>query len=131
MVSVSTGQSSPCRRDLIRAYPANRGGQGLASQASTWEGRQMATAKKKIPSSKEQSERRFRKVQRAAILLKQVSDATRLRVVLMLSEGEKNVAALCEELSQTQPAVSHHLSLLRHGGIVNVRRQGKKSFYAL
>jgi DNA-binding transcriptional ArsR family regulator len=91
----------------------------------------MAIEKKKAPSTNGRAETHFRKVQRAAILLKQVSDATRLRVILMLSEGEKHVGALCEELNQTQPAVSHHLALLRHGGIVNVRRRGKNNFYAL
>jgi DNA-binding transcriptional ArsR family regulator len=80
---------------------------------------------------KEQAVQRFRKIQRAAILLKQVSDATRVRVLLLLSEGERHVGALCEELSQTQPAVSHHLALLRHGGIVTVQRRGQNKFYAL
>ena len=74
---------------------------------------------------------RLKQVQRAAILLKQVSDATRIQVVLMLSEGEKHVGALCEPLGQSQPAVSHHLALLRHGGIIAPRRQGKNNFYAL
>src|SRR3954447_18572719 len=74
---------------------------------------------------------RLKQAQRAAILLKQVSDATRLRVVLMLSEGEKHVGALCDELGVSQLAVSHHLALLRHGGIITPRRQGKNNFYSL
>jgi DNA-binding transcriptional ArsR family regulator len=78
-----------------------------------------------------ESEQRLRQAQRASILLKQVSDPTRLQVVLMLSEGEKHVGGLCEQLSQSQPAVSHHLALLRHGGIIAPRRQGKNNFYGL
>ena len=74
---------------------------------------------------------RSKQAQRAAILLKQVSDPTRLQIVLMLSEGEKHVGALCEVLNQTQPAVSHHLALLRHGSIIVPRRQGKNNFYGL
>ena len=31
----------------------------------------------------------------------------------------------------SQPAVSSHLALLRHGGIVDRRRQGKNNFYSL
>ncbi len=73
----------------------------------------------------------LRQAQRAAILLKQVSDPTRLQVILMLAEGEKHVGALCETLNQSQPATSHHLALLRHGGIITPRRQGKNNFYAL
>ena len=74
---------------------------------------------------------RLKQAQRAAILLKQVSDPTRLRVILMLAEGEKHVGALCDEMGFSQPAVSHHLALLRHGGIIAPRRQGKNNFYSL
>jgi DNA-binding transcriptional ArsR family regulator len=81
--------------------------------------------------SKKGAEQRLKQAQRAAILLKQVSDATRLKVILMLAEGEKHVGALCSELNQSQPAVSHHLALLRHGGIIAPRRQGKNNFYGL
>ena len=49
----------------------------------------------------------------------------------MLSEGERHVGGLCGELNQSQPAVSHHLALLRHGGIIVPRRQGKNNFYSL
>lgn len=81
--------------------------------------------------SAKETEQRLKQAQRASILLKQVSDPTRLQVVLMLAEGEKHVGALCEQLSQSQPAVSHHLALLRHGGIIAPRRQGKNNFYGL
>ena len=74
---------------------------------------------------------RLKQAQRAAMLLKHVSDATRLQVVLTLAEGERHVGALCDQLSQSQPAVSHHLALLRHGGIIAPRRQGKNNFYGL
>src|SRR4051812_16736765 len=77
------------------------------------------------------SGQRLKQAQRAATLLKQVSDPTRLQVILMLSEGERHVGALSENLNQSQPAVSHHLALLRHGGIIAPRRQGKNNFYAL
>jgi len=90
-----------------------------------------AKAAIKASKSKKAADQRFKLAQRAATLLKQVSDPTRLQVILMLSEGEKHVGALSESLSQSQPAVSHHLALLRHGGIIAPRRQGKNNFYAL
>ena len=68
---------------------------------------------------------------RAAILLKQVSDPTRLQVISLLSEGERHVGGLCSQFNLSQPAVSHHLALLRLGGIVDRRRQGKNNFYSL
>jgi DNA-binding transcriptional ArsR family regulator len=74
---------------------------------------------------------RAHQAKRASILLKHVSDPTRLQVILILSEGEQHVGALCSQLSQSQPAVSHHLALLRHGGIIAPRRQGKNNFYSL
>ena len=77
------------------------------------------------------AEQRYNQARRASILLKHVSDPTRLQVILILAEGERHVGALCAQLSQSQPAVSHHLALLRHGGIIAPRRQGKNNFYSL
>jgi DNA-binding transcriptional ArsR family regulator len=91
----------------------------------------MAKAKATTAKAKTDVGKGLKQAQRAAILLKQVSDPTRLQIVLMLSEGERHVGALCETLSQSQPAVSHHLALLRHGSIIAPRRQGKNNFYAL
>jgi DNA-binding transcriptional ArsR family regulator len=76
-------------------------------------------------------DQRLKQAQRASILLKHVSDATRLQVVLLLAAGEQHVGSLCEQLGQSQPAVSHHLALLRHGGVITPRRQGKNNFYRL
>jgi DNA-binding transcriptional ArsR family regulator len=76
-------------------------------------------------------DQRLQQAKRASILLKHVSDPTRLQVILILSEGERHVGALCEQLSQSQPAVSHHLALLRHGRLIEPRRQGKHNFYYL
>ena len=92
-----------------------------------------ATAPRKPARGKaaKDAEHRLKQARRASILLKQVSDPTRLQVILALSEGERHVGALCEHLGQTQPAVSHHLALLRHGGIIVPRRQGKNNFYSL
>ena len=70
-------------------------------------------------------------IQRAAVLLKQVSDPTRLQVISLLSEGERHVGGLSEQFNMSQPALSHHLAMLRHGGIIESRRQGKNNFYSL
>jgi DNA-binding transcriptional ArsR family regulator len=83
------------------------------------------------PKAVRGAEQRFHQARRASILLKHVSDPTRLQVILILAEGERHVGALCSQLSQSQPAVSHHLALLRHGGIIAPRRQGKNNFYSL
>jgi len=71
-------------------------------------------------------------IRRVADLLKQVSDPTRLQVLMLLHEKERNVSELCADLgTQSQPAVSHHLALLRHGRLIEPRRAGKHNFYGL
>src|ERR1700735_3379306 len=71
-------------------------------------------------------------IRRVADLLKQVSDPTRLQVLMLLNDKERNVSELCADLgTQSQPAVSHHLALLRHGRLIEPRRDGKHNFYAL
>ncbi len=91
------------------------------------------TAKPKAPAASliKEAEHRVRQARRASILLKHVSDPTRLQVILILADGERHVGALCEQLNQSQPAVSHHLALLRHGSVIAPRRAGKNNFYSL
>ena len=65
-------------------------------------------------------------------VFKLLADESRLRILLTLSrEGEMHVSALCQMLGQSQPAVSHHLTLLRMAGLVGFRREGKFNFYRL
>ena len=72
-----------------------------------------------------------RTAQRAADRFKQLGDATRLRTLMLLAGGEMHVGALCEQLGIGQPACSHHLALLRHGGLISPRREGKNNIYGL
>jgi DNA-binding transcriptional ArsR family regulator len=65
-------------------------------------------------------------------LFKLMSDETRLRILYFLMQREElNVRTLCDLLEQSQPAVSHHLALLRVAGIIECRRDGKHNFYHL
>jgi ArsR family transcriptional regulator len=65
-------------------------------------------------------------------MAKLLADETRLRILYFLTQrDELHVRALCELLGESQPAVSHHLALLRTAGIINRRRQGKHNFYYL
>ena len=61
-----------------------------------------------------------------------LSDETRLRILFYLAQnGELNVSDLCDRLGQSQPAVSHHLALLRVSGLIEPRREGKHNFYSV
>ena len=63
-------------------------------------------------------------------LFKLLGDDTRVRVLHYLTQrDELNVRTLCKLLGQSQPAVSHHLALLREDGIIACRRDGKHNFY--
>jgi DNA-binding transcriptional ArsR family regulator len=65
-------------------------------------------------------------------VFKLLSDETRLRILMyLLREDELHVTALCERLQQSQPAVSHHLALLRVAGLIEARRDGKHNFYSI
>lgn len=64
-------------------------------------------------------------------LFRLLSDKTRLNILLLLADGERNVTNLCEQLKLPQPTVSHHLGLLRMNNVIANRRNGKQVFYAL
>jgi ArsR family transcriptional regulator len=67
-----------------------------------------------------------------ASLFKLLADETRLRVLFSLRQREElNVRTLCKLVGQSQPAVSHHLALLRAAGMIKMRRDGKHNFYRL
>jgi len=63
-------------------------------------------------------------------LFKLFADDTRLRILhYLMQQKEINVRTICERLGQSQPAVSHHLALLRMAGLIDCRRDGKHNFY--
>ena len=67
-----------------------------------------------------------------ADVIRHLGDGTRLRLLLALAvTGEQSVARLCEALAAPQPAVSHHLGILRRARIVRTRRQGREIHYRL
>src|SRR3954452_23531302 len=65
-------------------------------------------------------------------LFKLLADETRLRIMHYLMQiSEMNVRTFVGLLGQTQPAVSHHLAMLREAGMIECRRSGKHNFYHL
>ena len=64
-------------------------------------------------------------------VMRALADLTRLRLLMELSAGERNVTALVNRTGYDQPAVSHHLGILRHNRLVLARRSGKEVFYRL
>ena len=71
-------------------------------------------------------------VRELAQVFKLLSDETRLRILFYLAQNsEIHVTDLCNRLGQSQPAVSHHLALLRVSGLIESRREGKHNFYSV
>jgi len=71
-------------------------------------------------------------VRELAQVFKLLSDETRLRILLYLAQNhELHVTDLCNRLGQSQPAVSHHLALLRVSGLIEALREGKHNFYSV
>lgn len=64
-------------------------------------------------------------------LFRALGDATRLRIVALLSHGELCVCHLERALGLAQPTVSRHLAVLRAAGVVAVRRDGSWVHYRL
>lgn len=66
-----------------------------------------------------------------ALICKALGDANRLKIVEMLSEGEKCGCKLLEKFEITQPTLSHHMKILTDCGLVQTRKEGKWSHYSL
>lgn len=66
-----------------------------------------------------------------ALICKALSDANRLEIVQMLSDGEKCGCKLLEKFEITQPTLSHHMKILVECGLVNDRKEGKWHHYSL
>ena len=64
-------------------------------------------------------------------LFKVLSDETRLRIIMLLSQKELCVCELCGITNLSQPNVSKHLSKLRDMGFVKDERQGQFILYSL
>jgi DNA-binding transcriptional ArsR family regulator len=67
----------------------------------------------------------------AAITIKQFSDATRFFLLRLLGEQSRTVSELVDAIETSQPAISHHLALMRIGGLVTPSREGKFVRYSL
>jgi ArsR family transcriptional regulator, arsenate/arsenite/antimonite-responsive transcriptional repressor len=64
-------------------------------------------------------------------LFRALGDATRLRIVALLSHGALCVCHLEAALDISQPNASRHLAILRNAGIVEARREGNWILYRL
>ncbi len=68
---------------------------------------------------------------RTARLCRALSDENRLRIVELLTGGERCVCELTMALDLGQSLLSHHLKTLKEAGLVTDRREGRWVYYTL
>lgn len=67
-----------------------------------------------------------------AVVFKALGDVNRMEIIYLLASGETDwicVTDLAQQLGISQPAVSRHLSTLRHAGIVDSQKDGNHIYY--
>ena len=66
-----------------------------------------------------------------AKIFKALSDASRLKIIDILSCGEKCACDILDHFDFTQPTLSHHMKVLIESGLVEARKEGLWSYYYL
>jgi DNA-binding transcriptional ArsR family regulator len=67
----------------------------------------------------------------SVLFAKALADPTRQEIMELICCRELSVGEIVDTVGVSQPTVSHHLAILREAGLVNVRNEGKQTFYAL
>jgi len=62
---------------------------------------------------------------------KALADPTRIRLLILLAEGESNGQDLAEKLGVTPATVTHHAAKLREVGLIRERREKNTIYFAL
>jgi DNA-binding transcriptional ArsR family regulator len=62
---------------------------------------------------------------------KALAEPNRLKLIMVLQDGEKNVGRIVEEVGATQANVSRHLQYLTEAGILKRRKEGLHVFYSI
>ncbi|RXZ30944.1 ArsR family transcriptional regulator [Oxalobacteraceae bacterium CAVE-383] len=73
----------------------------------------------------------FQNLESVAVVLRALSNSSRLRITLALLHAELSVATLEESLEIKQPNLSQQLAELRKAGILEARRSAKSVFYSI
>lgn len=66
-----------------------------------------------------------------ALICKALGDVNRLKILEMLTDGEKCACKLLDAFAITQPTLSHHMKILRACDLVAARKDGRWMHYRL
>jgi DNA-binding transcriptional ArsR family regulator len=117
-----TKPKMPSAVSSLPSEPENNGTIGPADVAS------LATP---LPPAVRTNGGMTRAISEAARLLKMAADPCRLGILTRIADERITVGDLSRRAGMTQPALSHHLALMRHAGIVQAERDGKNNIYCL
>jgi ArsR family transcriptional regulator len=67
----------------------------------------------------------------AVLFAKAIADETRQKIMSECCCCWLSVNEIVEKVGFSQPTISHHLAILREAGLVNIREEGKQTFYTL
>jgi ArsR family transcriptional regulator, arsenate/arsenite/antimonite-responsive transcriptional repressor len=69
----------------------------------------------------------------AASMFKALADETRLHILQVLSESERDLCAcdIEQQFSLAQPTISHHMKILREAGLVGAEKRGAWVYYSI
>lgn len=62
---------------------------------------------------------------------KALSDPTRREILSLLRAGPMTAGEILEHFSITGASLSHHLTILKHAGLIDDEKKGKYIFYTL
>ena len=65
------------------------------------------------------------------LFAKAIADETRQKIMSECCCCWLSVNEIVEKVGFTQPTISHHLAILRDANLVNIREEGKQTFYSL
>ena len=71
------------------------------------------------------------KSQQTAVTLRALGEPRRVEILQLLRDGPRAVGEIAAEVNVTQQAVSQHLAVLAQAGLVEARREGTRSVYAV
>ena len=65
------------------------------------------------------------------LVFRAISDPTRRSIMALLATREQSLNEIAANYDMTRPAVTKHLNILKQGGLISVRAQGRERIYRL
>lgn len=64
-------------------------------------------------------------------IFKALGESHRLNILKLLTDQEMGACEIIQAIGLSQPAIAHHLKILKQAGLINSEKEGKIVFYTL